>query len=144
MRESRVHYLQAHPGLPIPEIKIAEPFRIVVVAEIEVDNQWRDKTACALIDRGCQLALCWGLDCALWDRDIRYASIYFGKRNRSNVEHYLEIITCIDESLSEAFFRAEMAFDEYLPLDDVLILHVSNHDAESFVRSKYEASKTLE
>jgi len=67
MRQSRVHYLQLHPGLPIPELSITEPFRAVLVAEVEVDRDWQYAVSCWLLDFGCLYGVCWGIDCIGWE-----------------------------------------------------------------------------
>lgn len=145
MRASRVHYLQVHPGLPEPELSIVEPFRVIVVAEIEVPNDWKYKISCWLLDTGCLYAVCWGIDCAGWEQQIDDASITYDQRNKTSGDHFLLTTSHAEETLADALWFAEnCAFEEFLSLDYVLILHISIHDAESFMRSKYEASKTFE
>lgn len=145
MRVSQVHYLQLNPGLQIPELSIVQPFRAVVVAEVEVDRDWQYEVSCWLVGNGCLYAICWGIDCIGWEDSIDHASITFKERKQTPGDHFLITTAHADEPISEAFRYAEYcAFEEHLPLDDVLILHLSNHDAENCLRSKYQASKTNE
>ena len=126
-------------------MSFVEPFRVVVVAEIEVPNDWQCKLSCWLLDTGCLYAVCWGIDCDGWEQQIDDASIMYDERNETSGDHFLLTTSHAEETLADLLWFAEnCAFEEYLPLDDVVILHVSIHDAESFMRSKYEASKTLE
>lgn len=138
MRQSRVQYLQLHPGLPIPKLPFEEPFRCVVVAEIEVDPDWQYLVSCWLLDSGCLYGVCWGMDSAGWEESMDHASILFEDRNQTPGDHFLMTTSHVDQTLEEAFWYTEhCAFDEYLELNDVLILHVSDQLNEPHLRNLY-------
>lgn len=131
MRQSRFHYLQLRPGTPLPELKFPEPFRVVVVAEIEILDDWQYEVSCWLLDNGCRYAICWGIDCNGWEDNIDHASITFEERNQTDGDHFLMTTSHVGQSLEDAFWYAEnCAFEEYLELNDVLILHISEKSDE--------------
>lgn len=131
MRQSRIHYLQLRPGTPLPQLNFQEPFRVVVVAEIEVHDDWQYEVSCWLLDNGCLYAICWGIDCNGWEECFDHASITFEERNQTDGDHFLMTTSHAGQSLEDAFWYAEnCAFEEHLDLNDVLILQISEQSGE--------------
>ncbi len=140
-----MHYLITQPGKPIPVYDGSRPFCAVVAAEIVVDSGWRRRLCAWLVDLGCVYALTHGPECAEWHDAIDDAIL--AKHDFTSVPANEHVMTTWhdDEPLSEVlWFAKHSALHPVHELQDLMVLHVSEHEQEESIRELYAAAEQLD
>ena len=132
-----LQYLQLSPGHSPPLLK-CPPFRAVIVAEIEVTQEWRDRIAEWLLKSGCLYVIAWGIECDTVDwtnlEEFDFGDIPDDKFVMTSWHD--------DQPLSEAlFFAGQCAFHPDVKLEQTVIIHIANDAREAELLATYTNSQ---
>lgn len=130
--------IELKPGGILPELGPVRPFRIVIVADTDVDLEWRYDVAKHIVHAGCLYAMTWGADCAGWEDYLDWAEVEKAEAESRSDGSYV-LTTCHEgESLDETFwFAAHAAHHPDVALKDTVILHISETPNADGLRETY-------
>jgi len=139
-----LHYLQLLPGLDLPDISQFKPFRVVVLIEEDVSQEWQPLASTWLINSGCLYMMAWGKECSSWDDSVDFAN---GEEfNFEGIPDDKFVMTSWheDEDLDEVFFFCKNhAFHPTIELNNTLIVHISADNKEKEILSLYADTEKL-
>ena len=125
-------YVRVHGEGELPEIRHLKPFKVIVVIEEEVSDEWQARTSEWLVDSGCLYMMAWGRNCGSWDDSVDWTNLEQWKFG--DIPDEANVITTWHESepISEVFFFAKhAAIHPTVKIDNVLILHIGLIDKEA-------------
>lgn len=137
-----LRYLYLCSEQAFPEL-VTKPFRAVIVAEIEVDEVWRNQIAAKLVEVGCLYVVAWGIDCEEWHDSVDWANLEAFDYDVPD-ESFVMTTWHNDEPLSEAFwFSGNCASHPDVELYDTIILHISNKEKNADMLQVYRDSQEM-
>ena len=134
----QARYLHIKAEARLPDSPIQAPFSAVVVIETTVSTTWREAVSRWLVAGGCLYMMAWGVDCALWDDSVDYASLErvdFGDIPDSSL-----IMTTwhADWPLDKVFrFAQHQAKHPVAQLQKVLIVDIRNEGRRDALLSRF-------
>jgi hypothetical protein len=143
MNEPEIVYIRLTPGDGVPDRTFNVPFKAVIVADLAAAGDWQTEIAMWVVTQGCLYAMCWGVDCELWEESVDWVQvdIDLASPERSD-ECFVMTTQHSGEALTDAFeFSWYCATDPYTDLDTVLILHISDTDRSSELIDAYGSAQ---
>jgi hypothetical protein len=133
-----VEYVHLRPETPLPDMAALSPFRVVVIAESAVSNEWQSLVSSWLVNLGCLCMMAWGVNCSTWDDSVDMANIEkFGFDGIP--ENYHIMTTWHDhDSLDDVFlFSKNKAFDPNIEIPHTILLDISLKNRKSEILKAY-------
>ncbi|MEO1251904.1 MAG: hypothetical protein AAFW81_06120 [Pseudomonadota bacterium] len=139
-----IEYLHLPAQTEPPSSPIERPFASVVIIEMDVTDEWRDKISHWLVKNGCLYMMAWGNECSLWDDSVDWAIL--GEFDFGDVpgENYVVTTWHNDELLEEVFwFSHHCARHEYLDMRRFLLLDISLNSRKTTIIKQFISSYHL-
>ena len=137
-----LHYLYLQPNVAL-QARFSGPFRAVVIAEQEVDEDWRKVVAEWLVGSGCLYAVAWGVDCEKWHNSIDWAVLESFDYGNIPDDRFVMTTWHANEPMSEAFWFAEnCATHPHVVLAETYIIHVAEAASMQRMLGAYADSQT--
>lgn len=126
MSESPV-YLHISPESALPDIAHLSPFRVVVIIDADVTQEWQVKVSDWLVQSGCLYMMAWGLNCTTWDDSVDFANLH--QFNYGDIPGDQDVLTTwhANESLNQVFhFCKNHAVHPVIDLQRTVLLHIAS------------------
>jgi hypothetical protein len=118
-------YFQIQEGCELPSLKELEPFKVVLIVEVDVSQKWQNIVSEWIVNSEAYYVMAWGSNCSLWDDSVDLANIAQYEDGIPN-DQYVTTTWHDDEELNEVFwFAKNCAFNEFHDLQEIVILHIS-------------------
>lgn len=118
--------------------------RALIVSEIEVTQDWRNRIAEWLLKSGCLYVVAWGVECEDWHDTVDWSNLEEFDFGDIPDDRFVMTTWHTDEPLSEAmWFAGQCAFHPDIELGDTLILHVAKGAREAEMLEAYSVSQTM-
>lgn len=138
-----MNYLHLSPDQAPPELSCG-PLRALIVSEIEVTQDWRNRIAEWLLKSGCLYVVAWGVECEDWHDTVDWSNLEEFDFGDIPDDRFVMTTWHTDEPLSEAmWFAGQCAFHPDIELGDTLILHVAKGAREAEMLEAYSVSQTM-
>ena len=132
-------YLHLHPESNLPPSIEWRAFRAVVIIDLEVTPEWQQKVSEWLCHSGCLYMMAWGNDCSSWDDSVDHANLKDFDYGEMPEDKFVMTTWHDDEPLEEVFwFSKHSAFHPDVEMQDTLLVHISDHNNEQSLMSRYE------
>ena len=137
-------YLHLFPGQEPPAIE-RKPYRLIIVADAEVADDWRDKIAKWIVAAGTKYVVAWGASCEDWHDSVDWANLRLFDFGEISDADSVMTTWHNDEPLSEAFwFAGFCAHHPIVDLDSTIILHISEKERAAGILEQYRVSQVTE
>jgi hypothetical protein len=124
-------YFQIQEGVELPSLKELDPFKVVLIAESDVSQEWQNIVSEWIVHSEAYYVIAWGNNCSLWDDSVDLANIAQFEDGIPN-DQYVTTTWHDDEELNEVFwFAKNSAFNQYHDLKEIVILHISEENKGS-------------
>ena len=131
-----LEYHRIQEGSPLPDLGRGRAFKVILVLEQAVSDEWQTHVSQWLVESGCLYAMVWGQDCGTWDDAIDWADIERFDFEEAPDDKFVMTTWHEDEALEEVFlFSKEWAKHPAVELRDLVVLHVGDRDR----RGEFEA-----
>ena len=136
-----VKYAHLYPGDDPPNLA-KQAYRMVIVAETAVSNDWREQIAEWVYAVGSRYVVAWGDACEEWHDSVDFANLEaFDFRDIPDKDHAMTTWHS-DEPLSEAFWFAGFCAEHpEVELADIVILHIAERAQEDTMLEAYQAAQ---
>lgn len=136
-------YLHLRPG-QTPPARPFGPFRAVVIAELDVNNAWRNAIAKWLVKGGCLYMVAWGVACSQWDDAVDWALLEEFDFGEIPDERFVMTTWHEGVPLSEAlWFAGQCAHQRHVELRETLIVHIAQAERRESLLRTYADSQIL-
>ena len=136
-------YLHLSPDQSPPELG-SDPSRVLIVSELEVSQDWRNRIADWLVKSRCLYVVAWGVQCENWHDTVDWTILEEFDFGDIPDDRFVMTTWHADEPLSEAmWFAGQNAFHPDVELDDTVIVHVAKEAREAEMLEAYASSQTL-
>ncbi|MEM9085775.1 MAG: hypothetical protein AAGB23_07620 [Pseudomonadota bacterium] len=134
-------YLQLGPGQQPPSLE-AKPYRLIIVADAEVPDEWRKRVANWIWSIGARYVIAWGCSCEEWHDSVDWANLEAFDFGQVPDKDHIMTTWHANEPLSEAFwFAGFCAVHPDLELSETIILHISDANHREEMLAQYFASQ---
>ena len=134
-------YIHLRPGKDPPTLA-PQPYRIVIVAESSVSDDWREDIAEWIWQIGSRYVVAWGQSCEVWHDSVDFANL--AAFDFGDVPDKDSIMTTwhSGEPLSEAFwFAGFCAYHPDVQLGDIILLHIAEEGREGPLLEAYSLAQ---
>ena len=134
-------YRHLKPGQQLPTLE-PKPYRLIIVADEEVSDAWRNLVAKWIWCIGARYVMAWGHSCEEWHDSVDLANLEaFDFRKVPDKDHIMTTWHT-DEPLSEVFwFSGFCAYHRDVELSETVILHISYDDRSEEILAQYQESQ---
>ncbi len=136
-------YVHLSPSETPPQLT-CEPFRALIVSEVEVTQEWRDRIAKWLLESGCLYVIAWGVECENWHDTVDWTNLEefdFGDIPDSK---FVMTTWHTNDPLFEAmWFAGQCAFHADVELTETVIVHVAAEPRQAELLENYTTSQEL-
>lgn len=135
-------YLHLAPDQTPPQL-LHEPFRVIIVSEAEVTQEWCKRVTEWLLKSGCLYVVAWGTECEKWHDTVDWLNV---EEFDGNIPEDRFVMTTwhTDEPLSEAmWFAGQCAYHSTVELSNTLVLHIASQAREADLLETYAASQII-
>jgi hypothetical protein len=137
----RLHYLHLRPNQPPPQLPGGH-LRAVIVSDVEVPQDWRNRIAEWLLDGGCLYVVAWGVECENWHDTVDWTHLEAFDYGDIPDDKFVMTTWHTDEPLSEAlWFAGHCASHPDVELDETVIIHIANEANEVELLRTYSESQ---
>jgi len=134
-----VIYLHLKPNAKLPEFAGPMPSRMVIVAEVEVSQEWQSLVSDWIIQSGCLYMMAWGINCSSWDDSVDIANIKAFEFGEIPEEKFVMTTWHTDAPLKDVFwFAKNNAFHPTVEIERTILLHISVQDREHELLEEYK------
>jgi hypothetical protein len=134
-------YLHLRPGSP-PPIIVAGPYRVVIIADVAVGDDWLNRIAEWIVAIGSLYVVAWGVDCEKWHDSVDWAVLDVFEFGDIPDERFVMTTWHSDEPISEAFWYAgHCAIHPDVDLSETIILHVTAEAQPDALLQSYRDSQ---
>lgn len=138
-----LQYLHLPPDKPPPNLT-SPPFRAVIVAEVKVSQDWRNRICEWLLKSGCLYVVAWGLECEVWHDTVDETNLETFDFGNIPDDKFLMTTWHTDEPLSEAlWFAGQCASHPDVELDETVIIHIAAEAREAGMLESYSESQII-
>lgn len=136
-------YLYLPPSTRPPE-REPQPYRAVIVSELETAQEWRNEVSEWLVTSGCLYVVTWGVQCEAWHHTVDWAVLERFEFGVVPDEHFI-MTTCHDkEPLSEAFwFAGQCALHPTIDLQETLLIDIAPAPRETDLLTSFVAGQVM-
>ncbi|MDT9600231.1 DUF7684 family protein [Sphingosinicella rhizophila] len=136
-------YLHLSPDQHPPELRCGA-FRALIISEVEVAQEWRNRIAHWLLKSGCLYLVAWGVECENWHDTVDWTNLEEFDFGDIPDDRFVMTTWHAGEPLSEAmWFAGQNAFHPHIELGDTVIVHVATEAKEVEIVAAYASSQTL-
>lgn len=136
-------YLHLRPDSEPPILK-ASPYRIVVIADLAVPDDWLNRISEWIVAIGSLYVVAWGVDCEKWHDSVDWAVLELFEFGDIPDDRFVMTTWHSNEPISEAFWYAgHCAAHPDVDLTDTIIVHVAAEAQCSAVLQAYHDSQVL-
>ena len=119
-----------------------QPYKMVVVAETAVSNEWREQIAEWIYEVGSRYVVAWGEACEEWHDSVDFANLEAFNYGAIPDKDHVMTTWHSDEPLSEAFWFAGFCAEHPdVELSDTVILHIAEQGREDAILQAYQAAQ---
>ena len=134
-------YLQLSPGKEPPSLE-AKPYRLIIVADEEVPDEWRNRVSSWIWSIGARYVIAWGCSCEEWHDSVDWANLEAFDFGKVPDEDHIMTTWHAKEKLAEVFwFGGTCAEHPDLELSETIILHISDTSHREEMLAHYFASQ---
>jgi hypothetical protein len=134
-------YIAIAPEGPLPPAFKAEPFRAVLVADVQVSDHWRASVADWLVISGCRYMIAWGADCSAWDDAVDEASVLRENFNADDESQFVMTTWHEAEPLADVFwFAKNSAAHPALSFNLTLLVHITGDERKGDLEAMFKAA----
>lgn len=138
-----LQYLHLRPDEAPPPVG-SRPSRAVIVSDVEVTQDWRNRIAQWLLQSGCLYVVAWGVECEVWHDTVDWTNLEAFDFGDIPDEKFVMTTWHPDEPLSEAlWFAGQCAFHPHVKLDETAIIHITNEAEEAGMLDAYSESQMI-
>ena len=114
------------------------PFRAVIVSEVEVTQERRNRIAAWLVKSGCLYVVAWGVECEEWHDTVDWTNLERFDFGDIPDDKFIMTTWHANEPLSEAlWFAGHCAYHPEIELTDTAILHIATEAREAEMLEDY-------
>jgi len=136
-------YLHLRREDPPPNLPTA-PYRVVIVADQEVGDDWRGRVADWIVAIGSLYVIAWGVDCEKWHDSVDWAVLEVFDFGEIPDDRFVMTTWHSDEPISEAFWYAgNCAIHPDVELSETVILHVAAEARCAVILQMYRDSQVM-
>lgn len=137
-------YLHLEPSQQPPSLE-AKPYRLIIVADEEVSDDWRNQVAEWIWSIGARYVVAWGHSCEEWHDSVDWANLEAFDDGEVPDKDHIMTSWHVDEPLSEAFWFAGFCAEHPdVELCETLILHISKDGRGEEMLTQYQDSQVDE
>ncbi|TAJ28661.1 MAG: hypothetical protein EPO67_15970 [Reyranella sp.] len=137
-----VTYLHLPVGREPPSVERLDPFKAVMVIDQVVTDEWQRLVSDWLVRSGCLYMMAWGIGCSSWDTSVDLAFLSATGFAEVPDDRFVMTTWHEKEPLSETFwFAGQVAWNPVVPLDNVIIVDVSEKEREAQLLKAYSAAQ---
>jgi len=134
-------YLHLRPGDEPPVLE-KQPYRLVIVADEDVADEWRNKVAEWIYAVGSRYVIAWGQSCEDWHDNVDWANLEAFEYGDIPDKDFVMTSWHPNERLSEVFwFAGFCAHHPDVKLSDTVILHISDRERGEALLAEYRESQ---
>jgi hypothetical protein len=138
-----VHYLHLVSEQVPPKLS-PTVFRVVIVADVAVEESWRKLISDWLVKSGCLFVVAWGVDCQAWHDEVDHSVLEMFGDSEIPDDQFVNTTWHDDETLSEAFhFLEHLATHSVVELSETIIIHIALQSQESNLLQIYRESQSF-
>ena len=136
-------YLHLHPDQAPPGLT-SGPFRAVIVSEVAVTQDWRNRIAEWLVNGGCLYVVAWGVECQEWHDTVDWTVLEAFDFGDVPDDKFVMTTWHDNEPLSDAlWFAGHCALHPDIDLEETIILHIADEGRRDEMMAKYSESQVL-
>ena len=136
-------YLHLHPD-QVPPGLTSGPFRAVIVSEVAVTQDWRNRIAGWLVNGGCLYVVAWGVECQEWHDTVDWTVLEAFDFGDVPDDKFVMTTWHDNEPLSDAlWFAGHCALHPDIDLEETIILHIADEGRRDEMMAKYSESQVL-
>ena len=134
-------YLHLRPGKIPPSLQ-AKPYRLIIIADEEVSDEWRNQVAEWIWSIGARYVVAWGHSCEKWHDSVDWANLEaFDFGDVPDADHMMTTWHA-DEPISEAFWFAGFCAEHPdVELSETVILHIADDSRHEEILAQYQQSQ---
>jgi hypothetical protein len=120
-------YIFLKPGDLPPAVESGSPYKAVVVADVVVSPEWRNRISSWLVDTGCRYVMAWGKECCEWDSSVDEANL--AAFDYGEIPERDFVMTTWHENLpvEEVFWYSQFSAEHpLLSLTETLIIQIAS------------------
>jgi hypothetical protein len=137
-----LRYLHLCPEEPPPEL-ITGRFRAVIVSEAKVAQEWQNRIAEWLLERGCLYVVAWGVECEAWHDTVDWTNLEAFDYGDIPDDKFVTTTWHANEPLKEAlWFAGHCAQHPDVELDETVIIHVADAARGTEMLATFSASQS--
>lgn len=137
-------YLHLSPGSELPKQSIERPYAGVVILDVAISREWRDKVSRWLVRSGCLYMMSWGVNCVEFHDSVDCANIEEFDKEEIPVDKFVLTTWHDDEPLEEVlWFAQHSAHHEAIKQKRILLLDVSQQPRENVIMQQLVSSFDL-
>ena len=134
-------YIHLPPSGKPPSLEI-QPYKMIIVADKEVPNEWRKSVAEWIYGIGSRYVIAWGLSCEDWHDSVDLANLEAFNFGEIPQQHDAITTWHANEPLSEVFWFAGFCADHPdVMLGDTVILHIAEQDNCDALLTEFQRSQ---
>jgi hypothetical protein len=134
-------YLHLPPD-EYPPDRDHQPYRAVIVSELETTQEWRNEIAEWLVSTGCLYVVAWGVQCEEWHDTVDWTILERFEFGDIPDENFIMTTWHDKEPLSEAFwFAGQCASHLTVELRETLLIDVSPAPRERDLLTSFAADQ---
>ncbi|MBC3881926.1 hypothetical protein H8K35_10440 [Undibacterium sp. LX40W] len=138
MIESTAEYIRLEPGVSLPAVGSAPPYRAVVIVEAPVSTEWQASASDWLVRSGCLYMMAWGTNCSSWDDSVDFANIDQFLPAEAPDDKFVMTTWHEHELLEEVFwFAKNSARHPTVQLERTVLVHISSQSREESLLKVY-------
>ena len=139
-------YIFLKPGDLPPAVETGSPYKAVVVADVGVSTEWRNRISAWLVDTGCKYMMAWGMECSAWDSSVDEANLAAFDFGDIPERDFVMTTWHENQPVEEAFWYSQFsAKHPVLSLTDTLMIHIASENREAeLLHAFFNAGKSTE
>ena len=131
-------YIHLRPEQEPPRLK-PQPYKLIIVADEEVSNEWRENVGAWIYNIGSRYVVAWGQDCEDWHDSVDTANLDAFYPNEVPDADHVMTTWHSDETRWQAFwFAGHRASHPLVELGETIILHISMEERGEALLADYD------
>lgn len=137
-------YIHLPPGQAPPALDI-QPYKLIIVAEANVLDEWRNEVAEWIYGIGSRYVIAWGQSCIEWHDSVDWANLEAFDHGEVPDKDHVMTTWHANEPLSEAFwFAGFCAQHPDVELGETILLHIAERERGEALVAEYRESQLSE
>ena len=136
---TEVEYLHLLPNDLLPDISHWQPFRVALLVEAPVQDDWKIRVSQWLVQSGCLYVSAWGIDCSSWDDSVDFALLEKFDYGEIPDADFVMTTWHDGETLAKLFFFVKNnAWHAEVSIQKTAIIHIATQPKRTEFVAAYE------